>query len=162
MDPQHAPSQPAKRLSSNTVWGLAVLMVVLAWGGAVALRGGGEKVVLAGWQDGMPAGQAMAQEMDRPMVVLFTAGWCRPCQGLKKSVLTKPEVMEALQAGFVPVQIDMTDLSLNNPNLAVAERYNIQGYPTVLAMDADGQEIGEFKGERSVEGFRDWLAQIDR
>ena len=141
-------------------WIIAVLLVVLAWAGAYALRGSGEKHVLEGWADGMSAGQQLAEEADKPMVVLFTAGWCGPCQDLKRDVLTKGDVSAALQAGFVPVQIDLTDQSANNPNLAVAQRYGIAGIPTVIAMTPDGKPIEVYKGGRTVDDFAAWLARL--
>ena len=144
----------------SIVWIVAVLLVVVAWAGAMALRGGGEKQVLVGWADGMPAGQQIAQETDRPMIVLFTATWCGYCQTLKKDVLNQPAVQDALRAGFVPVQIDMTDRSSANPNAPVAQQYNISGYPTVLAMSPEGQWIEEFRGERTLDRFIAWLDRM--
>ena len=141
-------------------WVVAVLLVIVAWAGAHALRGGGGKEVMSGWADGMPAGQQLAQEADKPMVVLFTAGWCPPCQSLKKNVLAKGEVNDALQAGFVPVQIDLTDRSANNPNLAVAQQYGVQSIPTVIAMTSDGEPIGAYGGGDSVTTFTGWLDRM--
>jgi len=151
---------PATKRPVPTGWIIAVALVLLAWVGAYALRGGGEKAVIPGWQDGMPAGQAAANEKGRPMIVLFTAGWCPPCQALKKNVLTKAEVQDALQAGFVPVQIDLTDQSPQNPNIAVAQQYGVSGIPTVVAMSADGQPIESYRGKHTAEGFNAWLSRL--
>ena len=141
-------------------WILAVAFVIVAWLGACALRSGGSKDVMPGWADGMPAGQQLAQDADKPMVVLFTAGWCPPCQSLKKNVLTKGEVNDALQAGFVPVQIDLTDNSASNPNLAVAQQYGVQSIPTVIAMTPGGEPIGVYAGGDSVATFTGWLDRV--
>lgn len=141
-------------------WGFAVLLVIVVWMAAFALRGGGEKEIMTGWVDGMPAGQQLAQEADKPMVVMFTAGWCGPCQSLKKNVLTKAEVHEQLQADFVPVQIDLTDQSANNPNMAVASEYGVRGYPTILAMTPDGKVIEAYGGNRTVTSFNAWLSRL--
>ena len=143
-------------------WGVAVLLVLAAWVAAYAMRGGGEKVVMTGWQDGLEAGQAAAEELDRPMVVLFTASWCPPCQVLKNSVLTEPAVHDQLLAGFVPVQVDLTDRSSANPNLETAGRYGVQGIPTVLALDAEGSVLSSYRGGPEAQPFMDWLASIER
>lgn len=140
-------------------WIVAVLLVIVAWLGAYALRGGGEKQVIAGWADGMPAGQQLAQEADKPMVVLFTAGWCGYCQVLKKNVLTNAEVQAQLQADFVPVQIDLTDQSASNPNMAVASEYGVRGLPTVIAMTPDGVPIAVYRGD-DVSSFTEWLNSV--
>ena len=141
-------------------WAVAVLLVIGAWAGAYALRGGGEKHVMDGWADGMPAGQRAAQAADKPMVVLFTAGWCPPCQALKKDVLTKGQVHAALQADFVPVQIDLTDTSSENPNTAVAGQYGVQGIPMVLAMTSTGEVIEAYRGKHDVASFTAWLTRL--
>ncbi|MEO0475653.1 MAG: thioredoxin family protein [Planctomycetota bacterium] len=146
--------------SASFGWVVAVLLVAVAWAGAYALRGGGSKDIMLGWVDGMPAGQQLAEESDKPMVVLFTAGWCPPCQSLKKNVLTKDEVTNALQAGFIPVQIDLTDRSASNPNLHVAQQYGVQGIPTVIAMTPDGEPIGTYAGGDRVETFTGWLDRM--
>ncbi len=141
-------------------WVVAVLLVLAACAGAHALRGGGSKDIMLGWVDGMPAGQQLAQEADKPMVVLFTASWCPPCQSLKKNVLTKGEVSDALKAGFIPVQIDLTDRSASNPNLDVAQQYGVQGIPTVIAMTPEGEPIGTYAGGDLVETFTGWLDRM--
>lgn len=160
MDPQDARQDRPPASSASIVWIVAVAVVILAWLGAHALRGGGGKEVMPGWADGMPAGQRLAQEADKPMVVLFTAGWCPPCQALKKDVLTKDEVRDALQAGFVPVQIDLTDQSADNPNIEVAQRYGVQGIPTVIAMTPDGRPIEAYYGDHTRAAFTDWLSGL--
>ena len=140
-------------------WIVAVLLVIVAWAGAYALRGGGDKEVMPGWADGMPAGQQLAQDTDKPMVVLFTASWCGPCQSLKSNVLTKGDVNEALQNNFVPVQIDLSDQSPGNPNVAVAQQYGVTGIPTVIAMTPDGEPIGVYGGD-SASAFVGWLDRM--
>ena len=141
-------------------WIVAVLLVIGAWAGAYALRGGGEKHVMEGWADGMPAGQRAAQDADKPMVVLFTAGWCPPCRALKKNVLTQGKVHAALQADFVPVQIDLTDTSSENPNTAVAQAYGVQGIPAVILMSPTGEPIEAYQGKHDVASFTAWLSRL--
>lgn len=143
-------------------WIVAVLLVAVAWAGAYALRGSGEKEVVAGWADGMVAGQTLAEEADKPMVVFFTAGWCPPCKLIKKNVMAKSEVSDALQAGFVPVQIDLTDQSANNPNLATAQQYGVRGIPTIIAMTPKGEPIDVYGGGPKPAAFIGWLEQLSK
>lgn len=156
-DNQAMQSKPAFPIG----WVVAVLLVLGVWFGAYALRGGGNKEILPGWVDGMPAGQVLAEETDKPMVVLFTAGWCPPCQQLKKNVLRKDEVSDALQAGFVPVQIDLTQQS-GNPNVAVAQQYGVTGIPAVIAMTPKGEVIESYRGKHDVAGFTGWLERLSQ
>lgn len=144
------------------VWIVAVLLVIGAWAGAYALRGGGEKHVMDGWADGMPAGQRAAQDADKPMVVLFTAGWCGSCQVMKKKVLADPEVENILRTAFVQVQVDLTVRSSSNPNMAVAQQYGVQFLPTVVFMSPGGQAIEAYRGDfDDLPAFKAWLTRLE-
>lgn len=161
MDTDHHNPTPRTGRPVWLIWALAIVLVMTAWGAAIALRGTSEPVVIEGWVEGMDDGQAKAKDLDRPMIVMFTADWCPPCQQFKKKVLTQPEVKQALDDGFVAVKIDMTDTSSSNPNNKVAGKYGISGIPTLLAMSPDGEVIGKYTArQRSVETFNDWLASV--
>ena len=160
-NPPTTPVPTARSGKSGWFWFLAIAVVVIAWAGAFALRGGDEDVELDGWSHGLDEGKARAQEQDRPMVVLFTATWCGPCQLLKQKVLNQPEVASALQAGFVPVKVDMSDARMDDP---LIKQYDLRGWPTLIAMTPEGKEIkrieGLTKSAQSPESFNDWLASI--
>jgi len=150
---------PERPRASHIVWGLAVLFVLLAWAGACSMRGG-EKVVMDGWADGFDTGQAAAQQADRPMLVMFTAGWCGPCQVFKKSVLSDADVQQRLGEEFVAVQVDLTDTSSSNPSRAVAERYGVRGIPSLIAMTPQGEPIASYPGGNDPAAFASWLDQV--
>lgn len=152
-------TEQVKKSSAPMGWAFAVLFVAAIWAVACSTRSG-DASVMTGWADGIEQGKALAQEADKPMIVLFTAGWCPPCQQLKKNVLTQGEVDAALRAGFVPVQVDLTDSSPSNPNLATAQRYGVQGIPAVIAMNADGEPIEAYRGGPAQASFIDWLSRM--
>ena len=157
-------SAPATSGKAALGWFLAIAVVILAWAGAYALRNGGQDVELTGWAHGLDEGKAKAQEDGRPMVVLFTATWCGPCQHLKQTVLTQPKVHDALQAGYVPVKVDMSNADISDP---LIKQYQLEGWPTVIVMSADGTEIKRFAGTaakpaQSPEDFINWLSTVER
>lgn len=144
-------------------WGLAVLVVVGAWLAVLDLRAGqgGDKEIMVGWQDGIDAGRAVAAEQDRPMIVLFTASWCAPCQQFKDRVLHDAGVEQMLAERFVAVQVDLTDQTKNNPNMPDAQRYHVRGIPALMAMDAKGNVIGQYPiGRDSTPA--DFILWLDR
>ncbi|MFN3165440.1 MAG: thioredoxin family protein [Phycisphaeraceae bacterium] len=150
--------KPARR-KAGWGWLVAVVVVAMVWAGAFALRGGGEAVDLKGWADGLEQGQAQAKAQDKPMVVMFTATWCGPCQTLKQQVLTRPEVDDVLKARFVPVKVDMSDAG---PGDALVTRYDLKGWPTMIAMTPQGEEIRRIEGVVQTDTFLDWLESIER
>lgn len=56
---------------------------------------------------------------------------------------------EELAKGFVLVKVDLTDRSGNNPNLAIAKQYGVQGIPNIRILSAEGKEIANPKASKS-------------
>jgi len=74
----------------------------------------------------------------RPAVVDFSASWCLPCIELDKKTFSDPRVREALSRRGL-YKADMTRAAAAE-TMALAERYAILGVPTVMFLDASGQE----------------------
>ncbi|MGN0852924.1 MAG: thioredoxin family protein [Kiritimatiellia bacterium] len=98
-----------------------------------------------GWTDDFEAAKKTAGKDGKTLLVLFTGSdWCIWCQRLEEQILSKPEFLEAAAKDFVLVFLDFpNDESLTTPartkaNRALAGQYGIQGFPTVLLMDATG------------------------
>jgi len=75
--PEHHEAPPHGKAKSHLGWIIALGVVAVVWAAAFAIRGdgAGSGNIMPGWADGMEAGQRLAQEHDRPMVVAFTAEW---------------------------------------------------------------------------------------
>jgi len=83
---------------------------------------------------------ALKSEKGLPMVVDFSASWCGPCHMLKP-VFEEVEKKYAGRIDFMTIDID------SFPDLA--EKYGIQAVPTIVFINATGEEK-----DRSV-GFVD-------
>jgi thiol:disulfide interchange protein DsbD len=113
---------------------------------------------LSGWQPyPMGAGAAAAGVgKGRPSVIDFSAEWCLPCLELEKRTFSDERVRKAL-SGYDLYKADLT--RIGSPEaVALAERYGILGVPTVIFLDASGQEQ---KDARLV-GFEDADAFLKR
>jgi tetratricopeptide (TPR) repeat protein len=66
------------------------------------------------------------------------AYWCPPCQKLDEEVFVRAEVGERIGRGYVALHVDAE--KGEGPELA--ERYDVQAYPTVLVLEATGIEKG--------------------
>ena len=120
----------------------------------------------AGWTDDFEAAKKLAAETDRDLFVLFTGtDWCSWCMRLEKEVFSQKGFIEKLSEKFVPVFIDRPEDKTRLSERAAAQneellrRYRIEGFPTVLLMDADGDvfaQTGYVKG-----GPENYLKQTD-
>ncbi len=74
----------------------------------------------------------------KPAVVDFSASWCLPCLELDKKTFSDPRVREALARRGL-YKADMTKAAAAD-TVALADKFAILGVPTVIFLDASGQE----------------------
>lgn len=126
------------------VW---ILIAVVLVGGGAAWTVTRPAAASAAWLHDVDAGITRAESERRPMLVLFTADWCPPCQRMKRHALGNAEVMSALEETFVLVKVDLTDRG--GPNDAVAIDHGVQSIPTVMVYDEHGTHVESAKGART-------------
>lgn len=76
----------------------------------------------------------------RPMMIVFSARWCPPCQELENKLLTDPDVENALK-DLVVLHIDSTIETSEVKR--VLDKYNVVGWPTILFVSFDGTVYGD-------------------
>ncbi len=96
-----------------------------------------------------------AAQDQRPLLLDFSAEWCPPCQVLAAEVLHDPDNAADL-AGFVVLEVDADD----PVSWPLKDRYQVGGYPTVIAAGPDGTELGRHVGYDTEAEFRAWLANL--
>ena len=115
---------------------------------------------LSGWQPyPAGAGAAAGAGTGRPAVIDFSAEWCLPCLELEKRTFSDDRVRKAL-AGRDLYKADMTKIG-SAETVALAERFAILGVPTIIFLDASGQEQKDLR----LVGFEDadaFLKRIER
>ncbi len=77
----------------------------------------------------------------KPVFLFWTAAWCPPCNHVKSTIFTRNEFI-AKSASFVPVYIDGDTPS----GQALGKRFNVSGYPTMVLLSADGNEVTRLEG----------------
>ncbi len=92
----------------------------------------------------------------KPAVVDFAASWCLPCIELDKKTFSDPRVREALARRGL-YKADMTKAAAPD-TVALAEKFAILGVPTVIFLDAAGQERKDLR----LVGFEDPDAFLKR
>ncbi len=100
-----------------------------------------------------------ARAAGTPVIIDFTADWCLPCKELDHLTFSNPEVVAASH-GFVTLKADIT----SEPTPAVAalrDRLQVMGAPTIIFMDARGNEILDLR----LTGFEraaEFLTRMER
>ncbi len=111
-----------------------------------------------GWQTDVDAAIALAKKEGKSVMLEFTGSdWCPPCIEMKKNVFSKEEFFKAASKNFVLVHLDFpkADKALAEKNQPYAEKYKIEGFPTVILLNAGGKEFDRFFASEypNVEAF---------
>lgn len=96
---------------------------------------------------------AQSQQQNRILLVYFTTDWCAPCQVMKQTTWTDPDVIAWLGEHTLALRID------GDRRPADVQRLNIVAYPTFVAF-RDGREFDRMSGYASAEGLLQWLEPI--
>lgn len=101
-----------------------------------------------------------------PILMDFTGSdWCVWCQKLKKEVFNTPEFTAWASKNVVLLELDYPHSTaqpeaVKKQNAELAQKYSIEGYPTVLFVDA----AGKVKGQTGYEagGPKAWIASAEK
>lgn len=89
------------------------------------------------WLASEAEGRKKAAAERRPVMLDFTADWCTACQVLATKNLVDPRVVAEAQ-GFVAIKVDAT--KEDDEAEAILARYRVSSLPTLLFLDAQGNE----------------------
>ncbi|TGL87819.1 DUF255 domain-containing protein [Leptospira congkakensis] len=91
------------------------------------------------WGGSIQKGFETAKQDKKFIIVDVFADWCTYCLVLEKEIFPDPDVSKVLD-NFVKVRLDGEEF----PNLR--KKYNIEGYPTILFLDGDGNYVTKIAG----------------
>ncbi|MEP7027978.1 MAG: thioredoxin domain-containing protein [Candidatus Eisenbacteria bacterium] len=138
--------------------GLALLLAGPLWAGGIVLarpaaaqESHGE---LVPWDQAgdFASVLARAKKAQKLVFVDFYATWCGPCKLMDRTVYSDSSVARTA-AHFVNRKVDAE----KGEGVALARRYGIQAYPTLVIVDATGKEVARETGYRPADRFRRFL-----
>lgn len=100
---------------------------------------------------------AKAKAEGKPAFVDFSTEWCGWCRRMEKDTFSQKAVGEVMK-GFVNVTLDAE----KGEGPALAKRFGIDGFPTMIVVDAAGDEVDRITGYLPPEEFTEEAQRILR
>ncbi|MBW7842165.1 MAG: protein-disulfide reductase DsbD [Ignavibacteriales bacterium] len=92
------------------------------------------------------------------MVIDFYADWCIPCKELDAITFSDKRVIEKFDR-FTVYKVDMT--KNNETNEQLRKKFNVIGMPTVLIIDAKGNETKRITGFVNADEFLRYVSDVE-
>lgn len=115
----------------------------------LALIAQGATAQESSWLTNFEEAKAAAKKDQKMILANFTGSdWCGWCIKLKDEVFSKPEFKEWAKEHVVLLELDYPRKTpqsdeLKKQNAELAKEYQIEGYPTILFLDAKGKKVGQ-------------------
>ncbi len=104
-------------------------------------------LVHADWGTDYNAALAQAKAQKKLVLLDFTGSdWCGYCKLLDKEVFSQPSFKDFADKTYVAVTLDYPNDTpqsdaVKQQNDALAKQFNIEGFPTLIVLDAGGKEL---------------------
>ncbi len=141
----------------------ALAAVVLALGlGRLAAADGKDA-----WLTDYPKALALAKEQKKAVLMDFTGSdWCPPCMQLKKTVLSNAEFAKFAADKLVLVEVDFPENkkqsdALKKANAELEKKFKVDGYPTIIVVDAAGKELFRDSGYDGASA-KEYVAKLSK
>lgn len=107
------------------------------------------------FKDTTATAMSAAKKSGKPVILVFSAAWCPPCQTMKRDVYPSAEV-KAFHDKFVWAYIDIDDPR----NESAATKYGVNSIPHIEFLSAEGKEISKQIGGTSSKDFAKTLQNV--
>ena len=100
------------------------------------------------WITGPDVAFRQATTSRRPLLINFTGSdWCIWCHRVRDEIFIQKHFVDYASGNLVLLEVDSPrqkklPAELEKQNDALKEKYAVDGYPTLLLLDADGKELG--------------------
>ena len=118
------------------------------------------------WLTDLAKAQAKAKQENKAVLMDFTGSdWCPPCKALHKNVLSTEAFAEYAKKNLVLMEVDFPKgkaqpEELKQANKKLAQKYGIEGYPTMILLSSEGKELKRsvgYSGKRPRSTSKNWI-----
>jgi protein disulfide-isomerase len=121
-------------------------IALFAW--ALCALGLGSVRAEANWLSDFSKAQEEAKAGHKLLLLDFTGSdWCMWCRRLQAEVFSQPEFEEYAKKNLVLMKVDFPrakplSAELRRQNETLAQKFEIQGFPTIVILNGDGKQVG--------------------
>jgi protein disulfide-isomerase len=119
------------------------------------------------WTSDYQKAQQEAKASHKLVLLDFTGSdWCGFCFQLDRAILSKPQFKDYASKNLVLVEVDFPhrkaqSTETKRQNQQLAQRYQIEGFPTLVVLNGEGQTVwrvdGMYMGDIAA-----FLAELDK
>jgi protein disulfide-isomerase len=127
---------------------IALVIVLIALIGCAKKPASQPAATSTTWLDRIEDAQKLASEKNLPILADFTGSdWCVWCQKLDQEVFSQQAFADYAKDHLVllkldfPRKVNVPPADVRNAREALSQKYNVEGFPTVLLLDATGKEL---------------------
>ena len=108
------------------------------------------------WLTDFDQAQQKAKADHKLLLLNFTGSdWCGWCIKLDREVFSKPEFREYANKNLVLLELDFPrakqiDRALLRKNMELAEKFQVEAFPTIIVMNDEGKVIGALSYDSGV------------
>jgi protein disulfide-isomerase len=101
-----------------------------------------------GWGQDLPSGLNQARSEHKNVLLDFTGSdWCEGCMKFEADVFKEDAFLDYAGKNLILVRLDFPRRAPLSPELTaaneeLAKRFHVDGYPTLILLNADGRELG--------------------
>jgi thioredoxin-related protein len=119
------------------------------------------------WLTDYRKAQEEAKANNRFLLLDFTGSdWCDPCKKLDKEILSQSQFRDYARDNLVLLEVDFPrakqqSVELKKQNQELAQQYQVEGFPTIVILNADGQKLWQYEGY-FVDGPEAFIEQLEK
>ncbi len=119
------------------------------------------------WLTDLSKAQSQAKAEKKLVLMDFNGSdWCPPCKALRKNVFSSSEFTEYAKKNLILVDVDFPrhkqqPAEQKKANEALAQKYQVEGFPTVVVLSPDGKEMKKQVGYDG-ETPKDFIASLEK
>jgi len=119
------------------------------------------------WFNDYKKAQQEAKTSNKFLLLDFTGSdWCGWCKRLEKEILSQSQFENYARENLVLLEVDFPrakpqSVELRKQNQELAQQYQVEGFPTIVVLDGDGQKLWQYDGY-FPDGLVAFIAQLEK